>query len=414
MRCGLIGRKLGHSYSKIIHEMIAPYSYDLIELDPSELEHFIKEKNFKGINVTIPYKTDIIPYLDYIDPVAEKIGAVNTVVNKNGSLFGYNTDIIGLTELITSIIPTLNGKKVLIAGSGGTSKTAAATVEGLGCDEFYIVGRSKRDGIIDYSEAYSIHSDADVIINTTPLGMYPDFESTPFDLSKFNGLSGVVDVVYNPLRTSLVLQAQSLGIPAVSGLQMLISQAFAASELFTDSRIKASKKQVFDALSIEKLNIVLTGMPGSGKTTLGKLLSEHLGRNLVDVDEEIVKQEGRPICEIFEKNGEEYFRRLESDIIKKISRELTGVIISTGGGAVLRGENIMNLKHNGRIVFINRPVEEILPTSDRPLSSDKAMLQKRYDDRIDIYRSTADVIISNSNKSPNEALNLIIQELQIK
>lgn len=410
MKYGLIGKKLGHSYSKIIHEMMRDYTYELKEIAPEELESFMKKKDFIGINVTIPYKTDVIPYLDYIDPVAKSIGAVNTVVNRGGKLYGYNTDIIGITYLIKFVIPDLSGKKVLIAGSGGTSKTAAAAVSALGCSEFYIVGRSAKDGVIDYEEAYSKHGDAELIINTTPLGMFPDFDSSAVDLKNFPKLSGVVDVVYNPLRTALVLQAEELGIPASSGLYMLVAQAEAASRLFDEaSPMKMTVDEVYRKLMAEKRNIVLTGMPGSGKSTLGKMVSAKLKMNFVDTDELIVKKAGMPITQIFADYGENYFRDVEGEVIREASTTLTGTVIATGGGAILRKDNIRNLKYNGKILFIDRPIHKILPTADRPLSSNEDMLMRRYKERYPIYYSTADSIIKTI-ENPKKSAEFIIEE----
>lgn len=410
MKYGLIGKKLGHSYSKIIHELMADYTYELKEIQPHDLDSFMKTREFLGINVTIPYKTDVIPYLDYIDPVAQSIGAVNTIIKRDGKLYGYNTDIIGITHLIKSITPSLHGKKVLIAGSGGTSKTASTAVSSLGCTEYYIVGRSSKDGVINYATALEKHIDADIIINTTPLGMYPDFDTSPFDLSLFKNLSGVVDVVYNPLRTTLILQAQALNIPVASGLYMLVAQAEAAVRLFSPSTtVKASIDEVFLKLHREKQNIVLTGMPGSGKSTIGKLLAKVLSMNFVDTDAAIVQEFGGSIPEIFQKYGEGFFRDLESRVIKDLCGSITGTIIATGGGTILRPENIQNLKYNGRIFFIDRPIDKILPTKDRPLSSDEKSLLKRYNERISIYNSTADVIIPN-NDTAEKAAELIIKE----
>ncbi len=409
MKYGLIGEKLGHSYSKIIHEMISDYSYELMEIPPAELDAFMKKRDFLGINVTIPYKSDVIPYLDYIDPVAKRIGAVNTVVNKNGKLYGYNTDIMGLTCLIKSVLPNLMDRKVLIAGSGGTSKTALAAVRSLGCDDVHIVGRTARDGIITYNEAYEYHKDAELIINTTPLGMYPNFDSAAFDLTRFSSLSAVCDVVYNPLRTSLCLEAEKLGIKAVSGLYMLVVQAIEASRLFTSKDTKMSADEVYASLLHDKMNIVLTGMPGCGKSTLGNIISKKTGRKFIDTDLEIVKEAGMEIPEIFEKYGEAHFRDIESSIIRRIGQSTTGAVIATGGGAVLRGENIKNLKFNSQIFFIDRPLSELVPTSDRPLSRDRDMITKRYNERIDIYNSSADHIIKTVG-DPRKTADIILKE----
>lgn len=404
MKYGLIGEKLGHSYSKIIHESIADYTYELHEIAQNDLDAFMTSGEFEAINVTIPYKCDVIPYLDYIDPVAENIGAVNTVVNRGGQLYGYNTDIIGLCSMIKYHKLQIKGKKVLILGNGGTSKTAYHAAKSLGAKEIFFVGRIARDGICSYEEAYTLHRDAKFIINTTPVGMYPNIIPSPIDLEKFDKIDGVVDVIFNPLRTALILQAEELGIPCCTGLYMLVSQAVAAIEHFKSITLdKDITEKIYKRIHNQKINIVLTGMPSSGKSTIGKLLAEATGRAFIDTDEEIVKEKGCEISKIFEERGEHYFRDIESEVIKSVSSNNSGSIISTGGGAVLRRENIINLKRNGIICFIDRPLDKLIPTSDRPLSSDDESLKRRYNERIDIYKSTADYIIDNST-TPEEGL----------
>ena len=269
---GCIGKKLTHSFSKEIHAQLADYRYDLIELTEDEIAPFFAEKAFAAINVTIPYKQTVIPYLDEVSAIAKKIGAVNTIVNRNGKLYGYNTDYYGMKALIEKVGIDLTGKKVLVLGTGGTSKTARVVAADMGAQEVLIVSRSAKEGCITYEEAAK-DSDAQVIINTTPSGMYLDCESEPIDISAFPQLVGVIDAVYNPLRTNLVLDAQARGIPAEGGLYMLVMQAVVAVEHFLDTEIpKDRADEVFASVYAAKENIVLTGMPGSGKSTVGRLI----------------------------------------------------------------------------------------------------------------------------------------------
>lgn len=390
MKYGLLGEKLGHSFSKVIHEYLKEYQYDLIEISSSDFESFISNRNFCGINITIPYKEKVIPLLDEVDKSAVKIGAVNTVINQNNKLYGYNTDFGGLLKLIEMAGFEFKNKKVLILGTGGTSKTAYAVSEFLGASNIYKVSRN---GEINYSNVYKLHSDVDFIINTTPCGMYPDNDSSAVDINKFISLEGVIDVVYNPLETKLVREAKNNNIKAVSGLYMLTSQAILAAELFTGKPFdKKIYEDVYKYIFSLKQNIVLTGMPGSGKSTVGKLISEKISRPFIDTDELIVKREGISIKEIFDRYGEEYFRNCETDAIRYAS-SLNGVVIATGGGAVLRNENVELLKSNGKIFFLDRDPKEIIPTADRPLSSDRDSLIMRYKERYPIYLKTADIEI---------------------
>ena len=393
MEYGLIGERLPHSFSKEIHEKIADYKYSLKELRKDELKDFIISKNYKAINVTIPYKQSVIPYLDWISPEAESIGAVNTVVNRGGELFGYNTDFGGMRALIERAGVELKYKKALILGTGGTSRTAMAVCKRLGAKEIYRLSRTGREGSITYDEAYIKHTDADVIINTTPCGMYPDVFGCPIELERFNKLSGVIDAVYNPLNTSLVSKARQLGIAAEGGLYMLVAQAVLASELFLDKELDTVEvtNEIFDEIYFEKRNIVLSGMPGSGKSTVGKLIAERLGREFIDTDKLIVERFGE-IKKIFAEHGEKYFRDLESEVIRELS-PLNGKVISTGGGAILRTINVDALRRNGEIFFIDRSPEYLIPTDDRPLADKKAKIEKLYEKRIDTYMSTADYII---------------------
>ena len=408
MKYGLIGEKLGHSFSKVIHEKIADYTYELREIPRDGLDRFMKEKDFLGINVTIPYKSAVIPYLDYIDPIAEKIGAVNTVVNRDGKLYGYNTDFGGLKMLIEKSGFDYKGKKVLVLGTGGTSKTANAVAEHLGASEVITVGRSSN---VNYENVYTFHGDADYIINTTPLGMYPDCDTYAVEVERFPSLKGVTDVVYNPLKTRLCQRAEELGISNACGLYMLVCQAVLACKIFTGSELDtvSTAEKIFGQLVGEKQNIVLIGMPGSGKTTIGKALAGRMNKSFIDTDDMIVSQYG-VISDIFAQKGEAYFRDIESLAVKEAAKK-NGMIIATGGGAVLRRENVEALKQNGIVFFLNRPIEDIVPTSDRPLSSDFEALKKRFEERYEIYVSSADEEICVDGNIDN-SVNKILERLR--
>ena len=391
MRYGLIGEHLPHSFSKTIHEYIGRYEYELIEVARDEIDAFMRKKDFTAINVTIPYKQTVIPYLDEISERARSIGAVNTIVNRNGRLFGDNTDFGGMEALISKMGLSLEGKKVLILGTGGTSKTAYAVAKSLGAGSIYKVSRSAKDGAIYYEEACEKHSDAQIIINTTPCGMYPNSYSRPINPEKFKNLEGVVDAIYNPLSTMLVLQARELNANVSGGLYMLVAQAVLASEIFTGEPLGSEIiDEIYGKLVDEKRNIVLVGLPSSGKTTAGKRLSEITGRELIDSDDEIIKREGVSISEIFSKRGEAAFRDIESEVIADISKK-NGIIIATGGGAPLRKKNIDALKSNGIIVFLDRDPDTLIPTDDRPLFNEKAKMKKLYKERYPIYTAAADI-----------------------
>ena len=395
MRYGCIGEKLTHSFSRDIHSRISSYDYELCEIPKSELNEFMLKKDFKAINVTIPYKQDVIPFLDFISDTAKAIGAVNTIVNRDGKLYGYNTDFAGMTALIEKQRICLSGKKVLILGSGGTSKTAFAVAQSMGARECYRVSRTLRDNCITYNDAKSVHCDAEVIINTTPCGMYPNIMDEPVNIEDYPKLESVVDAIYNPLCSNLVAKATEKGINATGGLYMLVAQAVFAAEHFLDIKIKRNEiDRIFAEILKEKQNIVLTGMPSSGKTTIGKMLASELNMEFIDTDEQIEVETGKKIAEIFETLGENAFRDIESDVIKRLSAK-QNCVISTGGGAVLRHENIVALSGNGKIYFIDRPLENLVATNDRPLSSNTDDLKKRYCERYQIYRDTAHKIIQN-------------------
>lgn len=395
MEYGLLGAKLSHSFSKEIHEKIAEYRYDLIEVAPEDLDRFMKEKQFKAINVTIPYKQKVIPYLDELTEAAISIGAVNCIRNENGRLIGHNTDYDGMLGLLRHAGIEISGKKVLILGTGGTSDTALAVCNTLGAKYAVKVSRTEKEGAITYEKAQVEYGDAEIIINTTPCGMYPNPYETPLNLDAYETLEGVVDVIYNPLQTALVLEATLRNIKAESGLYMLVEQAVKASEFFLGTKYDSHvTEEVYKALYQKKQNIVLTGMPSCGKTTVGKLLARKLNRPFYDTDVLIEQKSKMQISELFANYGESYFRNLETEVVKEIAME-TGCVIATGGGVVLRKENVNALKLNGAVFFIDRALEDLMPTEDRPTASNKEQIAKRYEERYPIYTTTCDYIIPN-------------------
>ena len=403
---GCIGEHLPHSFSKEIHGQIGGYAYELKELTPEELPAFMAARSFHGINVTIPYKQAVIPFLDEIDETARAIGAVNTVVNRNGKLYGFNTDLDGLTRLIRRIGLDLSGKKVLIPGTGGTSRTAAFAAEQLGAREIRKISRTGRDGSLTYEEALRDHTDAEIILNTTPCGMYPEPDAQPLPLEPFHRLEGVADVIYNPLRTRLVLDARSRGIPAEGGLYMLVAQAVRASEHFLDTVYPDGlTDRIYEQILRQKENIVLIGMPGSGKSAVGRILAEKTGRSLADTDQLITEKAGKPIPDIFRENGEPAFRDLETEIIRALSKQ-GGQIISTGGGAVLRPENVTALRQNGRLFWLDRDPEALVPTDDRPLADTAEKMKQLYRVREPVYRAAADEIIPVTGTPEDAADNI--------
>ena len=408
MEYGLIGEHLPHSFSKEIHERLGDYEYVLHEVAKEELDSFMRSADFKGINVTIPYKQSVIPYLHEISERAGSIGAVNAITNKNGLLYGDNTDFGGMQALIRDHMGLdLSGKKVVILGTGGTSKTARAVAEALGAAQVLRVSRSGNEGSITYSELSASHRDADLIINATPCGMFPKCFDAPVSIADFPALSGVVDVIYNPLRTRLVLEARSRGIKAEGGLYMLVGQAVLAAEIFMDKKLPdGTIDEVYKEIFSSKENIVLTGMPGGGKSTIGNALAGLTGREVIDTDAEIVKSAGMPITEIFSRFGESYFRDLETEVIKQASQR-SGCIISTGGGAILRDENIQALKMNGKIFFLDRDPSELRPSDDRPLSDTGEKPKALYRQRLPIYTGTADATVPVSG-SPEDTAKAIL------
>ncbi len=395
MQYGCIGEKLGHSFSAEIHEMLDSHPYRLCELAPDELGAFLRAADFRGINVTIPYKQAVLPYLGETDTTAERIGAVNTIVNRGGVLCGYNTDFDGLRALLLSIGVPLTSKTVAILGTGGTSRTATSVATSMGAGEILHVSRRAGEGRISYDELYRDHAArVSVLINTTPVGMYPAVDGCPVDVARLPALEAVADVVYNPLRTRLVLAARARGIPASGGLLMLAVQAVRASEYFTGSRYpEGTAERICAVLTERKENIVLSGMPGCGKSTVGELLAERSGRRFVDLDEALAGHLGMPPAAFIRQAGEAAFRNAESAVLREVLAGLSGAVLALGGGTVLRAENVEAIRQNGKLYFLDRPVSELVPTADRPLSATRAELERRYAERIGCYRLTADVRI---------------------
>ena len=390
MEYGLLGERLGHSFSPQIHRDLAGYDYQLLPTPPEAVEGLFARRAFQGLNVTIPYKRTVMPLCDEIDPRAAAIGAVNTVVNQNGRLTGYNTDIDGFLYMARRAGVDMAGKKVVILGSGGTSRPARAAAGELGAREIITVSRRGEDNYQNLSR----HADAQVLVNTTPVGMYPNWGQSPVSLESFPALEGVLDVVYNPLRTALLLQAEERGLPRSCGLPMLVAQAKRAAELFTGQNIDDSRTEaVLHGLRRQLTSIVLIGMPGCGKTTVGRALAEKLGRTFVDLDEEIVRRAGMPIPEIFAREGEAGFRERESALVREFG-ERTGLVVSTGGGVVTRRENYIPLKQNGLLLHLRRD-PAALPTDGRPLSQATAP-EELWRRRAPLYAAFADGEIDNN------------------
>lgn len=387
---GLIGETLKHSWSVAIHKALGCDSYQLIELKPDALEGFLRDSDIGGLNVTIPYKKAVIPFCSSLDPYAEAIGSVNTLVpDGNGGLRGFNTDALGLSYIAKRTGISLRDAKVVILGSGGTSLTAQAVAKSEGAAEVVVVSRSGENNYGNLSR----HFDADVLINTTPVGMYPHNGESLIDPAEFPKLRGVLDVVYNPLRTTLLIRAEELKIPNCCGLPMLVAQAVRAEEKFFAKAIDDHRIEEITAdLRRDMTNIVLIGMPGSGKSTVGRALAKLTGRETVDLDAEIVKAAGCPIPQIFREGGEDAFRALESDAVRRAGKE-SGKIIITGGGVVTRNENYAPLHQNGRIYQLNRDLDK-LPVKGRPISQ-KTPVRELYQKRAPMYGAFRDVLIDN-------------------
>lgn len=405
MKYGLIGEHLGHSFSKQIQTRIAEienvkdYDYQLVELDKEEFKEFMEKKDFKGINVTIPYKKDVIPYLDEMDESAKAIGAVNTIINVDGKLKGYNTDFGGFLYMVKAHNVHMEGKKVLIIGNGGACAAVKAVCKHENAKDIVIVSRSANRGAIGYDEMYTSHLDADIVVNTSPVGMFPNIANAPIDVSWFHKLECVLDVVYNPILTRLCFEAQEADIKRVIGLEMLIAQAKYTFEIFEnmsfdDSIIDEIKKEMLK----DRCNIVLIGMPSAGKTTIGKMLEEKLGKEFFDLDDMIIAKTGKSIPEIFQESGEAGFRAIETEVAIEASK-MNNKIIATGGGVVKHKVNMDFLRLNGITIFIDRDIDKLISSDpNRPLSSSKQALQQMYKERYPLYQKYAAYIaVNNAN-----------------
>ena len=402
MKCGLLGRKLGHSYSPQIHGMLGTYDYTLFEKEPEELEAFLRFGDFTGINVTIPYKKDVIPFLDELSPVARRLGAVNTVVRRaDGSLYGHNTDYFGFRSLVLRTGIAVSGKKALVLGSGGASNTAVAVLQELGA-QVIVVSRSGKN---NYSNL-DLHKDAAILVNATPLGMYPATGVAAVEAEDFPALECVLDVIYNPAKTKLLLDAQHLSIPCANGLWMLVAQAKEAAECFTGSPISDDVMEpIYQHLSRQMQNIILIGMPGCGKSTIAALLAQKTGRIALDSDDLVCRLSGKTIPEIFSRESEEAFRTLETRALGELCKQ-SARIVSTGGGCVTRPENLPLLRQNGKMIWLKRDLE-MLPTDGRPLSQANR-LTDLYARREPLYAAFSDTSIDN-NGSPEETVAAIIR-----
>lgn len=420
---GLLGRKLGHSWSVPIHRALGCEDYRLIELEPESLEGFLRREDLGGLNVTIPYKREVMKFCDALDPAAERIGSVNTLVRRAGKLYGYNTDIDGFLYMLRRAKISLTGKKVVILGSGGASLTAQAIAQQEGAREIVVISRMGPD---NYQNLPERHKDAQVLVNTTPVGMWPHMDGQPADLRLLPAVTDVADVVYNPGRTNLLLQAETLDlefrtrdgeIPPESlrengvrrirytgGLPMLVSQAKRAEELFFDRVIPDREPEsIVSRLWQDQTNLVLAGMPGSGKTTVGKALAALSGKPFIDLDAEIVRRAGVPIPEIFARQGEEIFRSLESQVLAEVCGK-SGQVIATGGGAILRPENRTAMRRTGRVYHLHRDVRR-LPTEGRPLSQ-SGKLEEMERLRRPLYAAASDVLIENDASAEEAAVRI--------
>ena len=405
MKVGLIGEKLGHSFSKPIHESIADYTYDIMPVSRGDFASFMEQKNFDAINVTIPYKEMVIPYCDCVDEKAREIGAVNAIKKVEGRLYATNTDFDGLKWMIENHFD-ISGKTVAVCGSGGTSKTAFAVCRALGAGEIIRVARNKGEPYITYEEMKG-RKDTEIILNTTSVGMLPDIMSSVVNLDDFPACQGVIDVVYNPLMTSLCCQAAGKNIPYICGLEMLVGQAVSAVEFFTGKAVdRAVIGKITNQLYKDKRNIVLIGMPSCGKSTLGRDLAKKLAMNFVDMDAEIEKTAGKTIPQIFAQYGEKEFRRIESEVCLELSK-LNHTVISCGGGVVKNETNMHALSLNGFVVYIKRDLRKLLTGGGRPLSTDRNAIKEMYAQRAPLYEKYSSATVENNAYYPDALEKLV-------
>ncbi len=405
MKFGLLGRKLGHSYSPMIFDLMGGYEYNLFEREPEGIEDLLLHGDFDGINVTIPYKKEVLQYLDEVDELALRLGSVNTVVKRNGKLTGHNSDYFGFLSLLQRTGIDVSGKKALVLGSGGASVTVVAVLEDLGAKPLVI----SRSGENNYGNLH-LHADASLLINTTPVGMYPNTGAAALNVGQFQHLEGVIDLIYNPARTQLLLDCEKHGISGWNGLWMLVAQAKKSAEWFMDTKIDDSVvAEIHKKLRNKMENIALIGMAGCGKSSIGRLLARETGREFVDADTEIERLAGKTIPEIFAQSGEEEFRRLETEVLSALGKR-SGLIIATGGGCVTRERNYPLLHQNSRIIWVKRNAE-ILPTDGRPLSrrTPPAVL---YEQRKPLYAAFADTAVTNDG-TRGETLTEILNRLEV-
>ena len=405
-RCGLLGETLGHSYSPRIHEILADYEYRLYEKKPEELDAFLRSGEWDGLNVTIPYKKTVLPYCNTLSETAKLIGSVNTLVRRpDGSIYGDNTDAYGFSLLLNKLGLDLAGKKAVVLGSGGASAMACAVLRQMGAGQVVVISRS---GENNYGNL-ELHRDAVLLVNATPVGMYPHNGHASVDLASLPNLQGVVDLVYNPRRTALLMQAEARGIPCVGGLLMLTAQAKRSAELFSGNSIPDTETDRIEGLlKREMQNIALIGMPGCGKSSIARILGKRLNRPVLEADEEIEKTAGRSIPEIFAEEGEEGFRRRETQVLRELGKR-SGAILSTGGGCVTREENYPLLHQNSLIIWRKRAVPD-LPREGRPISQSRA-LEELYREREPLYRRFADVVIEET-ETVEEAVEKILEVLK--
>lgn len=393
---GLLGEKLGHSFSPLIHSRLGGYAYRLFEVQREELGNFLRSGSFAGLNVTIPYKKEVIPFCETLSPLAQRIGSVNTVtVDAQGKLHGHNTDYFGFCRMLEEAKINVAGKHCVVIGAGGASATVCVALEDLGASRITVVTHKENT-----PERIASLSDAGILVNTSPVGMYPNNGQSPVDLALLPSLKGVADLIFNPLKTALMLQAEALGIPCAGGLTMLTAQAKQASELFQDKRIPDIRiPAITREIRRQCENIVFVGMPGCGKSVIGSRVARRLGKPFVDTDAEIAIRAGKPIPQIFEQEGEEAFRRLETQVLADVTSR-SGCVIATGGGAVTRPENHPLLKQNGRIVFLERPVE-LLSRKGRPLSSSEEAVRRLYAERLPLYLAVSNLRVRNVRSVPD-------------